>query len=1156
MSAFCSSCGTELTPGARFCASCGTPAAHSCGSCGAELPAGAAFCPACGATQDGDPTPDLTANEELRVISAMFVDLAGFTAHTERSDPEDVRDRLSIYHRKVREDVERYGGTVEKLMGDGVFAVFGVPTAHEDDAERAVRAGLRIQTSITDVNQADDSLDLSVRVGIATGQAIVLLDDDGVDERIVGDVVNTASRLEGVAAPGSVVVDERTYLAVRSAVECTPLDPVSVKGKAEALAIWTATDARSRFGVAVDHDEPTVLIGRRQELTLLSDAFERAVSRGAPQLVTVAGEPGVGKSRLVQEFLTVIDNRPDHLVRWRQGRNLPYGEGITFWALSEIVKSEAGILESESQEKAAAKLADSVASLCGGVEGVDATWIRQRLGPLAGTGSAEGVDRGELFSAWLQYFELLAGQNPLVMVIEDLHWADDSLADFLEHLLDWGQDAPILLICTARPEWFDRRPGWGGGKRDGLTIGLASLDADETAHLVTALTGRIVMPANAQLALMERSEGNPLYVTEYVRLASEQGWFESGFDLDDLPLPDSVQSIIASRLDLLDPEDKATIQAASVVGRVFWTGALTFVRGVDETPIRESLLRLVRRELVQPVRRTSMEDQNEFVFLHVLARDVAYGQLPRGERARLHRETARWLEAVSGGREIDVAELLAYHHTTALELEPSTDPELLGRVYRFLVLAGERTESLDMARATEFYSRAAEIASTSKERANALFGRGKLPTGHGQERIDALIQAIALFAELEDDRARADALQELSTVHWWLGDKTPAQSAMTEAMTLIETMEPNEVVGRVLVSQAFHHQLGGNEELGLELSERAIAIAQKIGDTKTYADALRCKGTSLTQMGLIEGLDQVREGLAIQLDRGETASAMSSYNNIATVLGDTGDAVEAIAFGRQRGAVQFVEWSMMTKCESLVRIGAFDEIEAIVTELIEVDDARGGSQTGIFARSFRTGLGWIRGETRGIWDAHKEAVEEGHDVADPQVVVPILAGAIAVAESFGRIDDATNYMDHFVSQGVDNPAFLGMHLYRTAAGFLSAGRRDELVSLIDSAMAIGDWIPLTLDWVRALVAEFDGRPDEAYELFIPVIREADSRHMRFYATQARVEAARCAISAGRSEEAAALTAEAREAATDMGAGLLLRQLDDIEHEAEGRAAGA
>lgn len=309
-----------------------------------------------------------------------------------------------------------------------------------------------------------------MRVGIATGQAIVLLDDDGVDERIVGDVVNTASRLEGVAAPGSVVIDERTYLAVRSAVECTPLDPVSVKGKAEALAIWTAMEARSRFGVAVDHDEASVLIGRSQELTHLSDAFERAVSRGAPQLVTVAGEPGVGKSRLVREFLTVIDNRPD-LVRWRQGRNLPYGEGITFWALSEIVKSEAGILESESQERAAAKLADSVASLSDGVEGVDASWIRQRLGPLAGTGSAEGVDRGELFSAWLQYFELLAGQNPLVMVIEDLHWADDSLADFLEHLLDWGQDAPILLICTARPEWFDRRPGWGGGKRDGLTIG-------------------------------------------------------------------------------------------------------------------------------------------------------------------------------------------------------------------------------------------------------------------------------------------------------------------------------------------------------------------------------------------------------------------------------------------------------------------------------------------------------------------------------------------------------------------------------------------------------------------------------------------------------------------------------------------------------------
>jgi len=329
-----------VTAGARFCASCGASVAAVCRGCGGELVPGAAFCPSCGTAQTDESAA--STPEELRVVSCVFADLAGFTSHTERSDPEDVRARLSKYHARVREDVARWDGSVEKLMGDGVFAVFGVPTVHEDDPERAVRAALRIQQSVSELNSANPGLDLSVRIGVTTGEAIIQLDARDQSERIIGDVVNTASRLEGVAPAGGVIIDERTYRSVRSTIRCDALDPVAVKGKAAPLMVWRAVEARSRYGVAVAEDETASLVGRQEELSLLLDALDRTVARRSPQLVTISGEPGVGKSRLVREFWAVVDHRPDLVVRWRQGRSLPYGAGVTFWALSEIVKSEAG----------------------------------------------------------------------------------------------------------------------------------------------------------------------------------------------------------------------------------------------------------------------------------------------------------------------------------------------------------------------------------------------------------------------------------------------------------------------------------------------------------------------------------------------------------------------------------------------------------------------------------------------------------------------------------------------------------------------------------------------------------------------------------------------------------------------------------------------
>jgi class 3 adenylate cyclase len=350
MAISCPTCHASAEDGARFCASCGTSLAAACVSCGSDLPPGSQFCPSCGASQKVAEAadPPIRAGEERRVISALFTDLIGFTAHTAASDPEDVRTRLTAYHSRCREDVERFGGQVQELLGDGMFAVFGSPVAHEDDPERAVRAALRIQESVEQLNADQPELLLAVRAAVTTGEALVQLEPQPDRVAVVGDVVNTAARLEQHAPPGGVVVDERTYLAARRTIEFREREPVTVKGKVEPIPIWLAEAPRSRFGVAVEEEAGSLFVGRSAELNMLTEAFERALARRSPQMVTIAGEPGVGKTRLVREFRSQIDERSD-LVWWREGRCLPYGEGVTFWALSEVVKAQAGILEAEPQ---------------------------------------------------------------------------------------------------------------------------------------------------------------------------------------------------------------------------------------------------------------------------------------------------------------------------------------------------------------------------------------------------------------------------------------------------------------------------------------------------------------------------------------------------------------------------------------------------------------------------------------------------------------------------------------------------------------------------------------------------------------------------------------------------------------------------------------
>ena len=506
------------------------------------------------------------------MVSVLFCDLVGFTAASEAADPEDVRARLRPYHARLREEIEAYGGTVEKFVGDAVMAVFGAPVTHEDDAERAVRAGLRLLEAIEELNEADPTLGLQVRVGINTGEAVVALGarPEQGEGLVTGDVVNTAARIQSAAPVGGVAVGEQTYRATSRVFEYDPLEPARVKGKPEPLALWEARAARSRFGTDITRQYTTPLVGRELEKPLLIGTFERAAQQRSVQLVTLVGEPGVGKSRLVAELFAYLGTKPE-LTRWRQGRCLPYGEGITFWALGEIVKAEAGILESDSAEVAAAKLEAAVSP-----EEPERQWLLQRLGPLVGVEAASPAERQELFAAWRRYLEGLAAARQTVLVFEDLHWADEALLAFLEHLAEWSEGVPLLLLCTARPELYERHPGWAGGIRNATTINLPPLSDQETAELVSHLITTSLLGKELEQGVLERAGGNPLYAEEFVRLLADRD-----LGADEMELPESLQALIAARLDTLSPERKSLLQDAAVLGKVFWVGALAEIGGRD-----------------------------------------------------------------------------------------------------------------------------------------------------------------------------------------------------------------------------------------------------------------------------------------------------------------------------------------------------------------------------------------------------------------------------------------------------------------------------------------------------------------------------------------------------------------------------------------------
>ena len=635
-----------------------------CSNCGQENPEQARFCFACGQPLEAAPA---SSRDERRVVSVVFVDLVGFTGRAEKLDPEDVRAVLSPYHDLVRNELESFGGVVEKFIGDAIMAVFGAPTAYGDDPERAVRAAIAVRDAVREADERDLHLDLQLRIAVNTGEALVSLGARPAlgEAMVAGDVVNTASRLQQAAPVNGVIVGGETYASTRDAIHYEPADPVEAKGKSSPVEAWIAIEPSVPVGTRRLSGE---LVGRRPELDMLRGVWERVSSERIPHLVTVLGPAGIGKTRLAQEFSEIVEGLGGRSVH---GRSLPYRESSAYFGFAMQVKQLCGIFESDPSEVGLKKLRERVAEVS---SPTNAETVTRHLAILLGFDREGSVDdREELFFSVRVFIEAVAADGPTVLVFEDIHWADRSLLDLIELLAARLRDLPVFILTLARPELLDSRPAWGGGLPAYTALPLAPLSPSESQELAAHRLANL--PADDMARLAQTAEGNPLFIEQLAATIAEAASSQSG------SLPTTVRGILAARLDALPADERALLLDAAVVGRTFWRGALERIAGsADE--LSERLGALESRDLISRETASIMEGEQQFSFKHLLIREVAYELLPRAGRQERHARVAEFFEDSTA----EVGEAVA---ALARHWRDAGDPE---RAIRYFVEAGEQAE--------------------------------------------------------------------------------------------------------------------------------------------------------------------------------------------------------------------------------------------------------------------------------------------------------------------------------------------------------------------------------------------------------------------------------------------------------------------------------
>jgi len=1093
----CSACGADNEEGRKFCKECGTALVVICGFCSSPNAPDSKFCGECGrpltavgpsaiARETGAPSATSAPAMERRLVSVLFADLVGFTTISERRDAEDVRELLSSYFDAARDAVERHGGLVEKFIGDAVMAVWGTPTAHEDDAERAVRAALELVEGVEALGKSVN-VELLARAGVLTGEAAVTV--GAVSQGVVaGDLVNTASRLQSEAEPGTVLVGEATYRAAANAIAFAEIGPLSLRGRDEPVTAWRAVRVvGQRGGAGRTEAMETPFVGRTEELRLIKELLHATGREGKARLVSVVGIGGIGKSRLAWEFLKYVDGLAE-TIYWHKGRCPAYGDGVTFWALGEMVRMRAGIAETDDPIESRRKLSEALTQYLTNDE--ERRWVEPRLAHLLGLVDRPPGEREELFSAWRCLFERISEIDTTAMVFEDLQWADPGLLDFIESMLEWSRNHPILIVTLARPELADKRPNWGVGQRNFTALHLEPLTDPSMTELVEGFVHGL--PAEGVERIVVRAEGVPLYAVETVRTLADRGVleprgdaYELVGDLGALEIPDSLHALIAARLDGVPADDRALLQDASVLGMSFTIEGLAAVAGQDRTTLEPKLRELSRKEFLAQEADPRSPERGQYAFLQSMIREVAYATLSKGDRRRKHLAVAHHLESVG---DEELAGVVATHYVEAFRATPEgPDADALAaRARDWLSQAADRALSLGSSeQALGYAEQALSITPEGLERTALLeqAGEAAARSAANERAVEYLGEAIELHRSQGDATAAALATAKLSRPLASLDRRGEAIQRLEGALQALDEGGDERATAELCRWLAELYTFAGSPERAVEFAERALPIGERLDLTELLAETIATKSVALFNLGRhCEAAMLGRGALTLAEQTGNQRSRADALLNLAVQVAED-DPKESLhlsldgADTAKRAGLRGLEViNLANGVEAAIDIGRWDEADSILAEL-EGREVPGFVGAGI---AFSTAmLAALRGD-------HATATERLDEVASRMEGTELLQERTWHLRARSTVNLAKGDLDGAYSDAMDaiaaDPAGMNSPLAVWGAARAALWLRDPVKArkALDAMARLRDrWMEVARLSTEAGLAALEGRIEEA-----------------------------------------------------------------------------
>jgi class 3 adenylate cyclase/tetratricopeptide (TPR) repeat protein len=1161
----CTACGTDNPADRKFCGGCGASLARACPVCGAANEPRFAFCGECGSplgeaasqvatrVPSDYPPASLQPKAERRLVSVLFADLVGFTTLSESRDPEDVRELLSRYFDTCRARITRYGGLVEKFIGDAVMAVWGAPLANEDDAERAVRAALELVDAVRELGAEIGADGLAARAGVLTGEAAVNLQQHA-EGMVAGDLINSASRVQSIAPPGAVLVDDATRRATEAAIAYEDAGTHELKGKQEPIALSRPLRVvAGRGGALRSVGLETPFVGRTREFNLIKDLFHGCVENGTAHLASVTGIAGIGKSRLSWELFKYIDGLTE-TAWWHRGRCLAYGEGVTYWALAEMIRARAGIAEDEPIPSAAAKLTEVVEDVTD--DPAERRWIRPRLAALLGLEEQESTDAADLFSGWRLFFERLAQRHPVILVFEDLQWADEALLDFIEYLLEWSRNHRLYVVTLARPEVAERRSGWGAGRRNVTSLSLDPLSDQAMNELLDGLVPGL--PVAVRDRIRERAEGVPLYAVETVRMLVDRGTLVRQGDryvpvasVDELDVPQTLQALIAARLDGLSQLERTLLQNASVLGKTFSAAALAAVSGRAEAELQSVLPGLVRKELLGVQADPRSPERGQYAFLQSLVQKVAHDTLARRDRKALHLAAAAYLQQ-NWVEEGEVVQVIASHYVDAYAADPDAADasDIRDRARDFLRRAGDRAAALAAQdEADRYYLRAADLSDDPVEHATLLLrsGRAAHAAGHSDAAEKRFGEAVEIFRGGGDDVGIARVLMELALLRWWdRSDLGGAVELLREARDLSGSApdevraEVNELLARCLFFLGKHEDSLATVDEALEIAEAHRLLPVLSHALSTKALVLNVRGRNEESLSLLQG------ALRAALEAGVAEPLFRVYANLSYLAGERDRLTEGAEYARAGLALtrqvgnRSMEWFFLQHVAGhCFWSGRWDEFEVVAAQAPDVRDEPDSRGSTLGVHSLALLIDIARG-VRADPAEHVLAMFEPYvDTADTQermIVRTYLAQLARAREDYPKALELANLALEVGTQSRLHPVLQLAHSTAVDAAIRSGDltTADRLIAEVE-AMPSGRLSPFLLGQAarqraRVLQARGEEGVEEQLRTAERVLAGTD---LRYFLAEVRGELAEWLYEHGRAADAQQLVDDALTVFTEL-----------------------